>query len=82
MNGMAGAGLSCGVFALLLAVLVGFAAVPFAVVAVIVGVFAVFFSLRGKAFARTSGVPSRLAHAGVITGCLAIVLGILGVLLR
>jgi hypothetical protein len=82
MNGMAGAGLACGVFALLLAVLVGFAAVPFAVVAAIVGIFAVFFSLRGKAFARAIGQPSRLAHAGVITGCLAIVLGILGVLLR
>jgi hypothetical protein len=82
MNGMAGAGLTAGIFGVLLAVLVGFAAVPFAVVAVIVGVVAVFCSLRGRALARTVAGGERIAGAGLIFGALAILLGVLGVLLR
>jgi hypothetical protein len=82
MNGMAGAGLATGIFAFLLAVLVGFAAVPFAVVSAIAGVFAVFFGARGRAFARAVNGSQRLAQIGQITGALAIVLGILGVILR
>jgi hypothetical protein len=82
MNGMAGAGLAAGIFGVLLALLVGFAAVPFAVVAMIVGIFAVFCSLRGRALARTVSGGERIARAGFIAGGLAILLGVLGVLLR
>ena len=80
MNGMAGAGLACGIFGLLVAVLFGIPFVPFAVVAMIVGIFAVVFSFRGKVFARTIGQSSRISQAGVITGCLAIVIGVLAII--
>ena len=82
MNGMAGAGLAAGIFGVLLALVVGFAAVPFAVVAVIVGVVAVFCSLRGRALARTVAGGERIAVAGLVAGGLAMFLGVLGVLLR
>ena len=82
MNGMAGAGLATGIFGVLLAILVGFAAVPFAVLAVIVGMFSVFCSLRGRALARTVTGGERIATAGLVSGGLAILLGVLGVLFR
>ncbi len=82
MNGMAGAGLAAGVFGVLLAVLVGFASVAFAVLAVIVGLVAVFCSLRGRALARMGAGGERIARVGLISGGLAILLGVAGVLFR
>jgi hypothetical protein len=82
MNGMAGAGLAAGIFGLLLAVFLGFASVPYAVLAVIVGVVALLCSLRGRALARTVSGGERIATAGLITGALALLVGIAGVLFR
>ncbi|MGZ6979239.1 MAG: hypothetical protein ACXVJW_14100 [Acidimicrobiia bacterium] len=82
MNGMAGAGLACGIFGLSIAIGFGFWSVPFAVMAVIAGVFAVIFSARGRAIAQQHQQESRLARAGMITGALAMVIGLVGVVLR
>lgn len=82
MNGMAGAGLAAGIFGVLLAVFMGSWSVPFAVLAVIVGVVSVFCSLRGRALARTVLGGERIATAGLVSGGLAILLGVLGVLFR
>ena len=82
MNGMAGAGLAAGIFGLFLAVVLGFASVPFAVLAAIVGIIGVFCSLRGRALARTVSGGERIAQAGLITNGLAILLGIAGVVFR
>lgn len=80
MNGTAGAGLACGIFGLLLAVAVGFAAFLFAIVAVAVGGVAIGLGARGQARARLAGGESRIASAAVITGALAALLGLAGVL--
>jgi hypothetical protein len=82
MNGMAGAGLACGVFALVIAIGMGFWSVPFAVMAMLIGIAAVWFSARGRAVATQYGKVSRVATAGVITGALSIVIGFVGVLVR
>jgi uncharacterized oligopeptide transporter (OPT) family protein len=82
MNGMAGAAMSCGVFGLLLAVGVGFWSVPFAVMSVIVGGFALWFGARGRAVAHQHHQESRLARVGLITGGLAIVVGLVAVVIH
>jgi len=82
MNGMAGAGLGAGVFGLAVAVFLGFAFLGFAIMAVGAGAIAVAFSARGRAIAHMYGTESRIARVGLIAGGLAIVLGLLGVILR
>jgi len=82
MNGKAGAGLTVGVISVAIAVFLGFAFVPFAVMAVIFGVVAVLLSARGRGVAHTQRRESRIASAGLIAGGLAMVLGVLGVVLR
>jgi hypothetical protein len=82
MNGMAGAGLACGIFGLVVAVGAGFWSVPFAVMGVLAGVFAVVFSARGKSIAAGFRKTSRISIAGLIIGGLAMVIGLLGVALR
>jgi hypothetical protein len=82
MNGMSGAGLTCGIFGLVVAIGMGFWSVPFAVMAVLIGVAALWFSARGRAVASQYDKVSRIATAGLITGALSIVIGIVGVVLR
>jgi hypothetical protein len=79
MNGMAGAALGCGLFGIFVAVLLGFAFVPFAVMAVLVGLISLALSRRGLAFARTFRRHSRVAVAGAASGAAATLLGVLGV---
>jgi hypothetical protein len=81
MNGMAGAALGCGLFGILVAVLLGFAFVPFAVMAVLAGVLALVCSRRGRLFARRFHRDSKVSLAGAATGGVAMVLGALGVML-
>jgi hypothetical protein len=81
INGMAGAALGCGLFGILVAVLLGFAFVPFAIMAVLAGLFAVALSRRGRAFARSLRRESKVAVAGAASGGIATVLGVLGVVL-
>ena len=82
MNGMAGAGLAVASAAVGIAVLLGFAFVPFAAMAVLFGLLAVGLSARGNAIAHLHGTESKVARAGVIVGGLAMVLGVLGVVFR
>jgi hypothetical protein len=82
MNGMAGAGLAVGSAAVGIAVFLGFAFVPFAVMAVLFGVIAFVLSARGNAIAHVHGTESKIARAGLIAGGLAMVLGVLGVVFR
>jgi type III secretory pathway component EscV len=82
MNGMAGAGLTVGVVSVAIAVFLGFAFVPFAVMAVLFGSFAVLLSARGRGVAHTYQRESRIASVGLAVGGLAMVLGLLGVVLR
>jgi hypothetical protein len=80
MNGMAGAGLACGIFALVLAI--GIPTRLFAVVAVVTGVIAVAFSAKGRSFAHALRSESRIAIAGLITGGLAMVIGLLVLIIK
>jgi hypothetical protein len=82
MNGMAGAALGCGLFGILVAVLLGFAFVPFAVMAVLVGLISLALSRRGRAFARTFRRDNKVVVAGAASGGVATLLGVLGVVLR
>jgi hypothetical protein len=81
MNGMAGAALGCGLFGILVAVLLGFAFVPFAVMAILAGLCALALSRRGRAFSRRFRRESRIAIAGGASGGIATVLGVAGVVL-
>lgn len=78
MNGMAGAGLTCGIFALVIAI--GIPTRLFAVVGVVIGLIAVLFSAKGRSFSHALKKESRIAMAGLITGGLAMLVG-LGVLI-
>ena len=80
-NGMAGAALGCGLFGILVAVLLGFAFEAFAVMAGLVGLVAVAFARRGWSYARAFGRDSRVSAAGAASGTVAALLGALGVLL-
>jgi hypothetical protein len=80
-NGLAGAALGCGLFGILVAVLLGFAFVPFAVMAGLIGLLAVALGRRGRSFARAFGRRSRVATAGAASGSVATALGVLGVVL-
>jgi hypothetical protein len=81
LNGMAGAALGCGLFGILVAVLLGFAFVPFAVMAVLAGVLALVCGRRARSFARTFHRESKVAVAGALSGGVAMVLGVLGLAL-
>jgi intracellular septation protein A len=78
MNGMAGAGLTCGVFGLFVAIGLGFWSVPFAAMAVLIAAAALAFSARGAAIARQYGNESKIARAGLFTGGLTLAFGMLG----
>jgi hypothetical protein len=79
MNGMAVAGLGCGLFGIFVAAVLGFAFPPFAVMAALIGIVAVWLSRRGLIFARNFRRPNRLAVAGAASGTVATVLGVVGV---
>jgi hypothetical protein len=79
INGMAVAGLGCGLFGIFVAGLLGFAFPPFAVMAALIGIVAVGLSRKGLAFARTFNRRNRLAVAGAVSGTVATLLGVVGV---
>jgi hypothetical protein len=78
MNGMAGAGLTVGVFGLFIAIGLGFWSVAFAAMAVLVGAVSLAFSARGAAIARQYGNESKIARAGLFAGGLTMAFGLLG----
>jgi hypothetical protein len=78
MNGMAGAGLTCGVFGLFVAIGLGFWSVPFAALAVLIGAAALAFSARGAAISRQYGNESKIARAGLFAGGLTMAFALLG----
>jgi hypothetical protein len=80
MNGMAGAGMTCGIFALCIA-LFGWT-IPFFVTAAIVAVFALGFSARGKAMGSEWGRPSKISIVGLSTGGLALLIALVRVIFR
>lgn len=77
INGMAVAGLGCGLFGIFVAGLLGFAFPPFAVMAALIGILAVALSRKGLAFARIFHRPNQLAVAGAASGTIATLLGVI-----
>jgi hypothetical protein len=82
MNGTAGAGLACGAFGLGVAIFLGFFSVPFALTAIVIGVLALVLSARGRAIGQLQQAESRVAVAGLIVGSLAMVVGLVGFIVR
>jgi hypothetical protein len=72
-NGLALAGMVCGIVGIVLAILIAF-------VGIILGILAIVFSAIGRTRALATGIGQSQATAGLITGGIAIVVGIINII--
>jgi hypothetical protein len=73
-NGLALAGMICGIVGIVMAILIAF-------IGIILGILAIIFAAIGRQRAVATGVGLGQANAGLITGGVAIVTGIINIAL-
>lgn len=72
-NGLALAGMVCGIVGIVLAILIAF-------IGIILGILAVVFGAIGRNRAQATGIGHGQATAALITGGVAIVVGIINII--